>query len=106
MPPCSWMASWLMWRPDRPIWNLARAALTVEGAVRVAADCLTVDQEQTHSAVGQLRADDQGVGRVAGQHRILVSGQRPRITLLHSGCLDRFDRSPARTGLQVSERQQ
>ncbi len=70
------------------------------------ADRFSVDQEQTDSAVGQLRADDQGVGRVAGKHRVLAPGQHPRITLLHSRCRDRVGRSAARAGFQVCESQQ
>ena len=39
---------------------------------------------------GNCGADHQGVGAVAGEHRVLPSAQRPRITLLHSRSRDSF----------------
>ena len=54
-----------------------RTALTVERAVRVTAHGLAVDQEQPDSAVGQLRADDQSVSGVAGEHRVLLCRSAP-----------------------------
>ena len=81
------------------------AALTVEGRIRLAADSLGVDQEQSRSAVRQCGADDQRVGAVAGQYRVLASADGPRIALLHSTCGD-FSRRAAVAGFQMREGQQ
>ncbi len=67
---------------------------------------VTVDQEQADSAVGQLRADDQGVSGVAGQHRVLPSAEQPRIALLHSRCRDILGGGRACAGLEVGKSQQ
>ena len=64
-----------------------------------------VDEERAGSAVGKSRGHHQRVGAVAGQHRVLAAGHRPRITFAGSLGRHRCVR-PAHPRLLVGEGQQ
>ena len=53
------------------------AAVAVEGPERMLGDRRAVDKEQSGAATGKRSGDNEDVGTVTGEYRILAAGQRP-----------------------------